>query len=211
MSYTKNSQVARSVPFDNSTNDIVGDNVQSVLEELYFGGGIKTFAYDLHFVSGTGLNTNMSNGTFFRVRPSTASSGSFSGYPAAFPLQMPFACKLFSIVITFRSAAFDWNASFGPILFELESRDHAYNGSAINNRILVSFGNFNFSSTGTDTFRYELFFNDQGGEGFSYISGDPELSFGQMIGYRFVKAPSGDRRINSFVDIVLKLNFEEIK
>lgn len=198
---------ADNIFFDNSTNDFNSDNIQEAIEEAK---GIRTFPFDLHFVSGTGLNTTMSNGSFFRVRPGTFASGSYSGYPAAFPLQLPFNCRLFSIVLTFRSAAFDWNATSGPILFEIETRDHQYNGSTVSNRILVRFGNFVNSSTGTDTFKYELFFNNSGGEGFEYISGSPELGYGDMIGCRFVKAPSGVRRINSFTDIVMKLNYEEV-
>jgi len=187
------------------------DNVQDAIYESYVKSkGIRTFPFELHYVSGTGLNTNMSNGSFFRVRPGTFSSGSYSGYPAAFPLQIPFDCKLFSIVLTFRQASFDWNANFGPILFEIETRDHYYNGSDIHNRILVRFGNWNFSSTGTATHQFELFYNDTGGQGFSYISGNQVHGYGDMVGCRFVKAPSGDRRINSFRDIVMKLNFEEV-
>jgi len=205
---------AKHLDFDKTTTigQIINkDNVQEAIEQAYFlAKGIRTFPFELHYVSGSGLNTNMSNGSFFRVRPGTFSSGSYSGYPAAFPLQTPFNCKLYSIVLTFRSAAFDWNANFGPILFEIETRDHVYNGSSILNRILVRFGNFRYSSTGTDTFRYELFYNDVGGEGWSYISGDPGIiDYGKLIGCRFVKAPSGDRRINRFVDIVMKLNYEE--
>jgi hypothetical protein len=198
--------VAKEVPFSNE--DFQSKNVQDAIIEAK---GIKTFGYDLHFVSGTGLNTSMSNGTFFRVRPGTFSSGSFSGYPAAFPLQMPFKCKLFSIVLTFRRANFDFDSVSGPILFEIENRTHQYNGSSIVNRVLVRFGNFSGSQTGTDTFRFELFYNDTGGDGFEYISGTEELDYGELIGCRFVKAPSGDRRINSFVDIIMKLNYEEIK
>jgi len=169
--------------------------------------GISTFPFDLHFVSGTGLNTQMSNGSFFRVRPGTFASGSYSGYPAAFPLQMPFRSKLYSIVLTFRLAAFDFSAVSGPLLFELEFREHYYNGSDVKTRLLVSFGDFSGNQTPTDTWRYELF-----EDSFSYI--DPllpqEFQYAEVIGVRFVKAPAGDRRINSFRDIVMKLNFEEV-
>jgi len=169
--------------------------------------GVNTFPFELHYVSGTGLNTTMSNGSFFRVRPGTFLSGSYSGYPAAFPLQMPYRCKLYSIVLTFREASFDWSAVPGPLLFELEFRSHYYNGSDVKTRVVVSFGNFSGSSTGHSTWRYELFENS-----WTYI--DPvlpkEFEYAEMIGVRFVKAPSGARRINSWTDIVLKLNFEEV-
>ena len=203
-------QEAIDTPFESSGLEWTeASNVQDAIEECYTAAkGIKTFPFELHYVSGTGLNTSMSNGNFFRVRPGTFLSGSYSGYPAAFPLQMPFNCKLYSIVLTFREASFDWNATGGSILFELEFRNHFYNGSDIKARLLVTIpGSFQFSSTGTDTFRYELFSNN-----FSVIdSGLPNLfGYGDMIGVRFVKAPSGDRRINSFRDIVMKLNFEEV-
>lgn len=207
-------QVAEETPFDNSNSEFNADNVQDAIEEAK---GIRTFPFELHYVSGTGLNTKMTNGSFFRVRPGTFSSGSYSGYPAAFPLQTPFRCKLYSIVLTFRKADFDWNASGGQILFEIETRNHYYNGSDIYNRILVRMGNYGTgyggwgSSSGDGTWEQELFFNDSGGDGFEYISGDDEIDFAVMIGCRFVKAPSGDRRINSFRDIVMKLNYEEVK
>lgn len=207
-------QVAEETPFDNSNSEFNADNVQDAIEEAK---GIRTFPFELHYVSGTGLNTKMTNGSFFRVRPGTFSSGSYSGYPASFPLQTPFRCKLYSIVLTFRKADFDWNASGGQILFEIETRNHYYNGSDIYNRILVRMGNYGTgyggwgSSSGDGTWEQELFFNDSGGDGFEYISGDDEIGFAVMIGCRFVKAPSGDRRINSFRDIVMKLNYEEVK
>jgi len=214
--HIKKNPVALGVPFEkqrdpdsqNKKSPLLSEEVQSAIEECYWKAkGIKTFPFELHFVSGTGLNTSMSNGSFFRVRPGTFSSGSFSGYPAAFPLQMPFRCKLYSIILTFRVAAFDFNATAGPILFELEFRVHFYNGSDVKTRILVSFGNFSGNSTGTDTWRYELF-----DDSFSVI--DPllpnDFDYAEMIGVRFVKASSGDRRINSFTDIVMKLNFEEV-
>jgi len=211
-------QVAASVPFE-PTSEILSDNVQDAIQEAYSKAkGIRTFPFELHYVSGTGSNTTMNNGTFFRVRPVTASSGSFSGYPAAFPLQLPFNCKLFSIVLTFRRADFDWNTSGGIIRFELETRTHTYNGSSILNRVMVRIGNYGAgfppgwnSSTGDSTFTNEVFFNsDDNVQGFSYISGIPEMVYGDMIGCRFVKAPTGDRRINSFSDIVMKLNYEEV-
>jgi len=205
-------QVADSVPFEASLElqeIISADNVKDAIEQCYYAAkGIRTFPFELHYVSGTGLNTSMSNGAFFRVRPGVFLSGSNSGYPAAFPLQMPFKCKLRSIVLTFRNANFDYNATIGPILFEIESRKHYYNGSDIANRILVSFGSFSGSQTGHSTWQYELFYNEIG-NGFSYIQGPIAHEYGDMIGCRFVKAPSGDRRINSFIDIVMKLNFEE--
>jgi len=212
-------QVAETVPFDNDNLDwTTSDNVQEAIIDAYEAAkGIRTFPLDLHYVSGTGLNTSMSNGTIFRVRPGTFNSMSFSGYPAAFPLQMPFNCRLYSIVMTFREASFDWNSSGGQILWELETQKMTYNQSSVANRILVRLGNYGTgfggsgNSTGTNTWTAELFFNNSGGDGFEYISGDPELSYGDLIGCRFVKAPSGDRRVNSWRDIVLKLNFEEVK
>ena len=165
----------------------------------------------MHYVSGTGLNTSMGNGSFFRVRPGVFSSGSYSGYPSAFPLQIPFNCKLRSIVLTFRQASFDYNVTSGQILFEIETRSHVYNGSSIHNRVLVRFGDFSGNSTGHSTHTYELFYNNVGGDGFEYISGDGEIDCGTMIGCRFVKAPSGDRRINSWTDIIMKLNYDAIE
>jgi hypothetical protein len=205
-------------PFDSSNVDWTGSgDVQTAIEDCYTAAkGIRTFPFELHYVSGTGLNTRMSNGAFFRVRPGTFSSGSYSGYPSAFPLQTPFRCKLYSIILTFRKADFDWNASGGIIRFEIETREHYYNGSDIVNRVLVKMGNYGTgyggwgSSSGDGTWREELFFNNNPNEeGFEYISGDEEIEYGTMIGCRFVKAPSGDRRINSFRDIVMKLNYEE--
>jgi hypothetical protein len=136
-------QVAESVPFDSDNVDWTStDNVQQAIEDCYEAAkGIRTFPFELHYVSGTGLNTTMSNGSIFRVRPGTFSSMSFSGYPAAFPLQTPFKCKLYSIVMTFRKADFDWNASGGQILWELETQSMVYNGSSVVNRILVRLGN----------------------------------------------------------------------
>jgi hypothetical protein len=200
------------VGFDSTGLDwTTADECQTAIIDAYNAAkGIRTFPFELHFVEGTKLNTIMGNGSFFRVRPGTFSSGSYSGYPSAFPLQAPFPCRLYSMIITFRQAAFDYNVTPGPILWELETREHFYNGSDIINRILVRFGSFSGSSTGTDTFRYELFLNNSGGDGFSYISGDEDIDYGKMIGCRYVKAPSGDRRINSWTDIVLKLNYEEI-
>ena len=210
-------QVARNTPFSASTDFeeiLLSDNVRDAIEESYVKAkGIRTFPYELHFVSGTGLNTTMSNGAFFRVRPGTFNSGSWSGYPAAFPLQTPFRCRLFSIVLTFRQASFDWNATAGLIRFEIETRGHEYNGSFIKNRTLVKFGNFSASSTGTGTFSFEIFRKDGEVEGFEYIEDDVYSSindYGELIGCRFVKAPVGDRRINSFSDIVMKLNYEEV-
>lgn len=211
-------QVAEETPFESESFDWTdAEDVQEAIEDCYIAAkGIRTFPFELHYVSGSGLNTTMSNGAFFRVRPGTFSSGSYSGYPAAFPLQTPFSCKLYSIVITFRRANFDWNAAGGQILWELETRDHVYNDSDVYNRILVRMGNYGTgyggwgSSSGDGTWTNELFFNDTGGDGFEYISGDDEIEYGAMIGCRFVKAPSGDRRINSFVDIVVKLNYEEV-
>lgn len=204
--------VAESVPFDSTDLDWTSsDDVQTAIEECYEAAkGIRTFPYELHYVSGKGLNTTMSNGSIFRVRPGTFASASYSGYPSAFPMQAPFNCKLYSIIITFRKANFDWNATSGPILFELETRSHTYNGSSILNRILVRFGDWSGNTTGDDTHRFELSYNDTGGEGWEFISGIEEIDYGDMIGCRFVKAPSGDRRINSWVDIVLELNYEEV-
>lgn len=206
--------VAGSLPFDKSTEIGVildSDNTQEAIERAYvLAKGIRTFPFELHYVSGTGLNTTMSNGSIFRVRPGVFPSASYSGYPAAFPLQMPFKSQIFSIILTFRQAAFDYNAIAGHILFELESRVHTYNGSSVCNRILVRFGNYSGNSTGHDKHQYELFYNDTGGAGFEYIEGDCEHEYGDMVGCRFVKAPTGDRRINSFTDIIMKLNFEEV-
>lgn len=202
----ESTQVAVSIPFDNSTNGFTADNVQTAIEQAR---GIKTFSFNLHYVSGTGLNTAMNNGSFFRVNPGTFSSGSNSGYPACFPLQAPFNCKIYSIVLTFRSAAFDFNATLGPILFELETNTHTYNGKTVKNIALLQFGDFNNSSTGTSTFTYELFKTTAGTDGFSYVSGVEQITYGEMIGCRFVKPSSGDRRINSFRDIVMKINYEE--
>lgn len=203
-------QTAKETPFDSSdVNWTSADDTEEAIKDCYIAAkGIKTFPFELHYVSGTGLNTSMSNGAFFRVRPGTFASGSYSGYPSAFPLQMPFSCKLYSIVLTFREASFDWNATPGSILFELEFRRHYYNGSGVLCRLLVTIpGSFNLGSTGTNTWRYELFNTN-----FSVI--DPALPnnflYGEMVGVRFVKASSGDRRINSFKDIVMKLNFEEV-
>jgi hypothetical protein len=174
----------------------------------YRAESIRRFSIELHFVSGTGLNTTMSNGSFFRVRPGTSPSGAYSGYPAAFPYQFPYAAKLETAIMTFRVAAFDFNATAGPVLWELETRAHVYNGSSVYNRLLMSFGTFSGNSTGTDTWRFEL--TDNGAaDSFSYIEGDAAIDYGEMIGFRFVKAPSGDRRINSFTDIILKLNYME--
>jgi hypothetical protein len=197
-----------STDYTNATKSVLKSISSSVSEAVEPPPkGITTFPFELHYVSGTGLNTSISNGTFFRVRPGTFASGSFSGYPAAFPLQIPYKSKLYSIVLTFRQAAFDFNAAAGPILFELEFRVHYYNGSDVKTRIVVAFGNFSGSSTGTGTFRYELF-----EDSWTFI--DPllptDFEYAEMIGVRFVKAPSGIRRINSFTDIVMKLNFEEV-
>jgi len=192
--------VADEIPFDHP--DFQSDNVKDAILEAK---GIKTFPIALHFVKGNGLNLTMSNGSFFRVTPSTASSGSFSGYPAAFPFQTPFLCRLSSIVLTFRRANFDWNSTAGEIQFDIETRDHEYNGSSVLNRINVKFGNFSGNQTGTDTFRYELF-----SDSFSYVTGTEEIDYARLIGFRFVKSSSGSRAINSFVDLVMKLNFEEV-
>jgi len=199
---------AKNINF-NPEPPFISNNVQDAIVEAYLAAkGIKTFPFELHFVSGTGLNTSMSNGSFFRVRPGTFASGSYSGYPSAFPLQMPFDCKLYSIILTFREASFDFNSTPGGILFELEFRVHYYNGSDVKCRVLVNIpGEFSGNSTGTDTFRFILH-----ADNFTVI--DPLLpnlfEYAEMIGVRFVKAASGDRRINSFRDIVMKLNFEEI-
>lgn len=203
-----NTQVAASVPFESSELDWTDkDNVQEAIEDCYIAAkGIKTFPFELHYVSGTGGGTNMNNGSFFRVRPGTFSSGSYAGYPACFPLQIPFKCKLNSIVLTFASASYDWTNQTGPIRFELELRDHVQNGSSVQSRILVEFGSFTGSFTGYGFFRYELFLNN----GFTYISGDDEIDYGQLIGVRFVKSTGGLRNINRFADIVMKLNFEEV-
>jgi len=206
-------QVAESLPFEASSEYsaiLLSDNTRDAIEEAYSKAkGIRTFPFELHYVSGTGLNTTMSNGAFFRVRPGTSASGSYSGYPSAFPLQSPFNCKLYSIVLTFRNMNFDWSATSGPICFEIETRNHYYNGSDVSSRVQVTFGNFSGSLTGHDTWRYELFYNTSG-DGFYRISGDEFHNYGDMIGCRFVKASVGDRKVNSMVDVVMKLNYEEV-
>jgi hypothetical protein len=167
----------------------------------------RVIYYDLHYVKGTGLNESMSNGSFFRVTPGTFSSGSYSGYPSAFPLKLPFNCKLTNISLIFRLANFDWNATAGNIILGLEIRTHLYNGSSVHSEIIVPFGNFSGNNTGTDTHKYILTEDD-----FYYFSGVETINKDELIGVRFIKpdASVGDRRINSFVDIVMKLEFEEV-
>lgn len=202
--YSK-SYTSSSLFFDNATNGFTSDNAQSAIEEAK-AGGILTFPFELHYVSGVGLNTVMSNSSFFRVPPGTNPSGSYSGYPSAFPIQIPYDCKLQKIILTFRAAAFDYNAVAGPILFDLELRSHVYNGSSVHSLHTVSFGSFSGSSTGHDQHTYELY---AGTPGFTLTSGTQKIDYGAMIGARFVKTGSGDRRINNFTDIVMKLLFEE--
>jgi len=183
-------------------------DAKNVHDAILQARGIKTFNHNLHYVSGSGLNTTMGNGSFFRVYPTTFSSGSYSGYPSAFPLKMPYDCKMLSIVLTFRKAAFDYNATEGQLLFELESRNHVYNGSSVYSRTLVRFGSFSGNSTGDSTHNYELFYNNTGEDGFEFISGDEFFNYSDIIGFRFVKAPSGNRRINNFTDILLTIVYE---
>lgn len=207
-SYIRASQVAKSVPFESDALEWTeAENTQQAIEDCYIAAkGIKTFPYELHYVSGTGGGTTMNNSSFFRVRPGTFACGSYSGYAACFPLQVPFTCKLKSIVLTFASASFDWTAVAGPVNFELRFRTHTVNGSSEYSRILCSFGNYSGSQVpyGFNTFELTL------GNGFSYISGSDEINYGEMLGVLFVKSSTGARNINNFLDIVMKLNFEEV-
>jgi len=176
-----------------------------IFQTKSFQEGIKTFPHFLHFHNGTGGNVTMNNGSFFRVPPSTFASGSFSGYNACFPLQVPFPCKLKTIELTFTIANFDWSASAGTIKFELEFRKIIHNGSSVHSTYNVEWGNFSGSQVSYDLNKFSLDNNN-----FALSSGVENLTEGDLIGFRFVKSPSGVRRINSFQNILMALNFEEV-
>lgn len=203
---------ANRVYFDNTTTLgqlIGGSNLQQSIENVFLAS--KSFSFPVHFTNG--LNTSMSNGAIFRVWPSQEPSMSYSGYPAAKPLMVKCKAVLESISLAFRVAAFDFNAVAGPILFELEVRTHLFNGSEISQRVLVRFGNFSGNSTNTSNHKFDLFYNDQGEQGFEYIDDqtyDRNVYPADQIGYRFVKASTGVRRINSFTDIVMTCSYKAV-
>lgn len=200
-------QNAKGTPFDNTGTTFTKTNVQEAIEEAKITALKRNFNVPLHFVSGTGLNTSMSNGAFFRVYPGTFASGSYSGYPSSFPTQMPYNSKINSMSLTFRVAAFDFNTTAGTIKFDIEFRLHQYNGSTVYSIATCSFGSFSGNSTGAATHVFELLPTTN----FVFQSGYPEtFSFADMIGYRFVKTASVDRAINSFTDVRLTLNMENV-
>jgi hypothetical protein len=196
---TETRMEADNIFFEPSITDIEADNIRDAIEE-------NRFIWKLHFVSGTGLNTSFGNGSFFRAWPGTFANGSFSGYPAAFPITMPYDCKIKRMKLFFRSAAFDFNSTQGPIQMELEFRTHVYNGSSVYTRINIAFGSFQFSGTGTQDFIFDFEESD-----LTYLASLPEsFDKGQIVGVRFVKSASGDRRINSLVDVLLDIEMVRI-
>ena len=195
--------LAEQITFDNSTNGFQALDVQAAIEEAR-EGGIKTFPVELHFVSGTGGNTTMGNGTFFRTKPSTFASGSFAGYTSCFPLLVPFNCKLKSLVLTFTIANFDFNATAGQVSFNLEFQRIINNGSSVWSNYQVSWGNFSGSQV---PFGFNTFTLDS--SNWTITSGQEELEAGDLIGWRFTKSNAPERNINNFQNILLTLNFEE--
>ena len=193
--------VADEIHFDHP--DFQSDNVKDAILEAK---GIATFPVELHFVSGTGGNTTMNNSSFFRIKPGTFPSGSFAGYTSCFPLLVPFLCRLKSLVITFTIANFDWTASAGPVSFDLEFQKILHNGSSVYSVYRVSWGNYSGSqiSYGFNTFSLDS-------SNFTLISGVDNLQPGDLIGWRFVKSSAPARNINNFQNILLTLNFEEVK
>lgn len=209
--------VAESTPFEPLRNpDCTGaesvlesTDVQCAIEECYHKAkGIKTFPFELHYVSGTGGGTTMNNNTFFRVRPGTFSSGSYGGYPSCFPLQMPFKCRLYSVVLTFALANFNYSATPGQVALQLTMRDHTQNGSSVHNQTLLKWGNYSGTQIPYGFNTVELFASTVG-DGFQVTSGSDEYVYGQQIGVLFT-LPGLTREIQSFSDIVMKLNFEEV-
>ena len=180
------------------------NNATNVQDAIVEARGVNQWVYRLHYGDGANLNVTMSNSSFFRVYPGTFSSGSYSGYPTSFPERVPYDCFLQSAGITFRNASFDYNVISGSILWDLEIRNHVYNGSSINSTYTVPVGDFSGNQTGHSTWKFLVPVADM-----TIVSGSNEYMMGDMIGCRFVKTSSGDRRINSFTDIVLDLIFEE--
>jgi len=179
------------------------------------GGDIFHYV-NIHYVKGNGTNQTFTNGSFFRTYPSTYACGSNSGYASAFPSLIPFDCIVDSIVLIFRRADFDWSADAGLIQMEIENSGHYYNGNYIINRILLQFGHFGAgaigwnTSTGDGDFMFTALEGTSGSR-FSFISGSNIIPKDTLLGCRFVKAPpGGDRRINSFRDIVVQLRLKKI-
>lgn len=195
--------VASEIPFDNTDTDFESDNVRDAIIEAK---GIRTYPVELHYVNGTGGSTTMGNGSFFRTKPGTFPSGSYSGYNACFPLLVNFKSKLVSLRLVFTIANFDWTATSGPVSFDIEFRSMTHDGSVVHSMYRISWGNYSGSQV---PYAFNTF--DLDSSNITLLSGPDNIDADNLIGFRFVKSTAPARNINNFSDILLTLSFEEDK
>jgi hypothetical protein len=164
----------------------------------------KQFIMNLHKIRT--INSSFSNGGFWDTWPAQYASGSNSGFGSAcYPFTLPFDCKIVEVNMIFRKANFDFNATAGVILHDIELRDHQYNGSTVDSLITVPFGSFSGNNTGDSTHKFTIPAAD-----LVFNSGNNVFEKGLILGARFVKSSGGARAIQSFVDPIMQIILEEI-
>lgn len=150
-------------------------------------------------------NNNMSNGAWFYNFGGRYLTGSWSGYASnCTPLQIPYNCRIKTIILTFRYAAFDWLATAGQLHASFNFQTHAYDGSSTLTDLGIRFGNFSGNNTGTSTHRYVI-------TSFEEIVGTNYFPVYELLGVRFLKTAQPDGgAINSWIDPVITFHFGPI-
>lgn len=145
---------------------------------------------------------NMSNGAWFDNFGGRYLTGSWSGYASnCTPLQIPYNCRIKTIILTFRYASFDWRSSAGPIHASFNFQTHVYDGSSTLTDFGVSFGSFSGDNTGHSTHRYVI-------TNFEEITGTNYFPVYELLGVRFLKTTQPDGgAINSWSDPVVTFHF----
>lgn len=150
------------------------------------------------------FNGTLTNGSWFRRSPGTGISGSWSGYPSAYPFVLPFDCTLSKIFLNVSGAGYDWRGSPGEIFIDIGIFSHVYNGSSkIYTAGLTLDGPFSGSSFSgqnikevivnmTDTFGTNAFLKNT------------------LVGFMLLKEASRSGQCNNLVNSYLSFEFTEV-
>lgn len=196
MSNFYSSQVAKSVPFDNSTNGFTAGDVQAAIEEAKSSTPKRSFFAEILY-SGA-----MSNASWFN-RHGNHTSGSYSGWPSGWPFVVPFGCALTRVLIGLSGASFDYRSSSGNIYIQLAAYTHAYNGTTqamlIDTTITGSYSGSSF--TGQNT-KKEI-------TTWTVNSGSVSFTKHDIIGFQFRKDISKAGQCYNITNSYLLLEFTE--
>jgi hypothetical protein len=192
---------AKYLGFDNLTNGFVATKVQEAIEEAKANATAKMKLYcELNYRPAGA----MSNASWFNRGPGANISGSYSGWPSAFPLVIPFNCSLTRVCFNLSAAGYDWrNSGAGNIFAQLAAYSHAYNGTTAEMQIdLTITGSFTGGSFVSQNIEREM-------TSWAVNSGSTSFVKGKKLGFQFRKDISKEGQCYSITNPYLLLEFTE--